>query len=736
MKIINPLQINDWGIKKFLITILSIQVIVWGLIGLDALNIHIPMLRQFFCFVYLFLVPGFLVLRILRMHNLGNVISTIYAVGLSILCVMFVGFSMNLLYPLLGLQHPISLTPLVITLSLFVLILTFISYIFDKNFSNPSYFTDGEISSKTFLFLCLIPFISIIGTYLMNTYQINFLTMFLILLISFTLFLVVFNKISDTYHSFTIYVISVSLLFLVSLISNYLAGGDIVSEFYISDMVLRDGIWNMHIQFNNKNLNNLSTLLSITDLAPITSIICNINLMWTFKIVFQLIYALVPLGLYELYKEQTHPKIAFLAVFFFMATFTFYGEMTLLARQEIAELFFLLVVLLIIKSSKKNIQTSILVILFSVGIITSHYGLSYLLMLIMMISLPLLYLLKNHHDVLKKLKINLDIMKNTDLKSNNRIITSTIILFFIVFSFFWYNYTSNASVFIVIANLADKISSSLFTDFFNPQFAQGSAIIQGSQKFLMYTISKYLHLISQFLIVFGLFSILFLKFNTKYKTKLNVEYLILAIATLIVLLISIVVPYFSVSMQTSRIYHIAQITLSPFLVLGFIKLMELFSRNRINFDNILKIISVFLVIFFIFNSGFVYEITGQIQDTTTLIAFHPNYNYRVYNSLEFSGAEWASKFIESNNIYSDEYKITLFPLVGKYGRTFSINDETSFYRPNSYIFLGTQNIQTETLYVRYQKGFYSTFKYITDENILTNKQKIYSNNGAEIYLNN
>ena len=36
MQINNPLQMNDWEIKKFLKVILAIQLAVWGAIGLEA----------------------------------------------------------------------------------------------------------------------------------------------------------------------------------------------------------------------------------------------------------------------------------------------------------------------------------------------------------------------------------------------------------------------------------------------------------------------------------------------------------------------------------------------------------------------------------------------------------------------------------------------------------------------------------------------------------------------------
>ena len=66
----NPLQMNDWGIKKFLKVILAIQVMVWVLVGLEASGMHIPFLTELVGFIYLTFVPGVVILRIFRLHKL------------------------------------------------------------------------------------------------------------------------------------------------------------------------------------------------------------------------------------------------------------------------------------------------------------------------------------------------------------------------------------------------------------------------------------------------------------------------------------------------------------------------------------------------------------------------------------------------------------------------------------------------------------------------------------------
>jgi hypothetical protein len=44
MQITNPLQMNDWKIKRFLKVVLVVQLVVWGAIGFDAIGLQIPII--------------------------------------------------------------------------------------------------------------------------------------------------------------------------------------------------------------------------------------------------------------------------------------------------------------------------------------------------------------------------------------------------------------------------------------------------------------------------------------------------------------------------------------------------------------------------------------------------------------------------------------------------------------------------------------------------------------------
>jgi uncharacterized membrane protein len=311
MQISNPLQMNDWGIKKFLKVVLAIQLAMWGVIELDAIGLQIPIIRQFIGFIYLTFIPGILILRILKLHKLGNIETLLYTVGLSIATLMFTGLLMNTFYPFFGISRPISITPLGITISVVVLVLSILSYVRDKNFSDPAHIDVKDVLSSPALFLCLIPFLSIFGTYLVNFHHDNIILMSLIIILALIVLLIGFDKfIPKNLYPLAVFVIAISLLFHRSLISMYIWGTDIHGEYYLSNLVMGNSYWDSTIPYT------VNAMLSIVMLPPIYSIISDMSLTWVLKIIYPILFSLVPLGLYRVYQKQTDDKIAFLACFF------------------------------------------------------------------------------------------------------------------------------------------------------------------------------------------------------------------------------------------------------------------------------------------------------------------------------------------------------------------------------------------------------------------------------------
>ena len=710
------MKMYHFKVNKFFVLILSIQFVVWGAIGLDAMGFKIPILRQFIGFIYLTFVPGILLLSILRLHKLSNIETILYSIGLSLFTLIFTGFFMNMIFPFFGISEPISITPLITTLSVIVLALCYVSYRRDKDFSIPSFIEVKDILSPPVLFLCMIPFLSIFGTYLVNFHHNNILLMFLIILLALIALLIGFDKfIQKQLYPLTVFVIAISLLYHTSLISNYIWGWDINIEYYLANLVIENSLWDPTIP------RTVNAMLSIVMLAPIFSTICGMSLTWVFKIIYPLLFSLVPLGLYRVFQKQTDDKIAFLSCFFFMSVFVFFTEMLQLARQQIAEFFLVLLILLMIDKNMNRIERAGLLIIFAFSLVVSHYGLSYLFMfsLISVYSLFFLNTWRKNQD-------------NT-IKST---ITCTFVLLCITFTIAWYMYVSSSSAFNTIINIGDHIVSSIFTEFLNPESAQGAEIVISKARSPMREVTKYLHLIAQFFIAIGILTLLVKRREMKFEE----EYAAFSYVNFAMCFFGIAVPYFASSLNTTRLYQITLIFLAPFCVVGGVAFFKVLKRVvRASWTDqyarrSLKVLSLFFAIFLLFNSGLVCEV---VKEEGSSIALNDTIDFPRFNEQEVSTVEWLKN--EKNqrvDVYSDDYRSLL--VLGVLGgrRVFRGDEKRTAWMPNNiYIFLGRENVKNGNIILMTPDKGRETVNLRNSAlyNTLLNMSSIYDNGDAEVY---
>lgn len=758
MQLNNPLQMNDWEINKFLKVILATQLAMWGAIGLDAMGLHIPIIRQLIGFFYLTFIPGIIILRILRLHKLGNIETLLYTFGLSIATLMFTGLFINIVYPFFGISSPISTMPLIVTISAIVLILCVLCYIRDKSYSAPSFIDIKDLLSPPALFLFLIPFSAVFGTYLVNFHQNNILLMLMIAVISVIVLSIGFDKlIPKKLYPLAVFVIAISLLFHNSLISTYIWGWDIHLEYYLSNLIVANSYW------DSTNSSIVNGMLSIVTLAPIFYDISGMSLIWIFKIIYPFLFALVPLGLYRVFQKQTDDKTAFLACIFFVSVNTFYTEMLSVARQQIAELFLVLLILLMIDKDMNKMKRSFLYIVFGISLVVSHYGLSYIYMAVL-ISAWLLLVLSENPDIQKLVytfyyKFNIyKGMEPTDnpvtLNVKNKTITSTFIMLFVVFALAWYMYVSSSSSFNVIVRIGDHIASSIYTDFMNPEAAQGLKILMTETDTPLRYISKIINYLNQIFIIIGTFLLL-----KQREIKFEKEYVAFSALNLAILFASISVPFFSSSLNTTRVYQIAIIFLAPFSVIGALGVFRAVSKKigaawtDKSVRRSLMVLSVYFVIFFLYQVGFLYQIaegsSGSISLSQEEIKKYGDVNRKMgfYNNYipeqDVFSARWLS--YNRNNIfkiYSDDsvtgLKNNVLVSAGSidYSKISVLTNTTSEIPPNTYVYLRYVNVIEGIMSYRIQGtlikkgGVYNTTEIYP---LIENKDKIYSNGASNIY---
>jgi uncharacterized membrane protein len=752
----NPLQMNDWKFSRFIKLIVIIQFLMLVVMGLDLKNITIPIISPLIVFFYLTFIPGYLILRILKIHEMGSVTSLLYSVGLSILSVMLLGFTANTLLPVIGINNPITFIPLAVIVNVYVIILAILSYMRDKDFSSPSFIDTEVLLSPVFLFLCLIPFMAIFGSYAMNLSHNNIITMILLALIGIIFVLVIFDRIPKKLYYFTVWIVSISLIYMSSLISPYVWGWDIQNEYYLANLVLTFSHWNSMLP------DAYNSMLSIVMLGPVYSILTHIDLDYVLKIIIPFLFSLLPLGLYRIFKIQTQDsKISFMAVFLFISFNTFYIELLSLTREMTAELF-LIVILLLFFERKFKPSLILLMILFSMGLVFSHYSTAYFFIAALIVVTLIL-------GFLNITNLNLS-WKKLDFKGDKKLlyILPFITLFTALFSYIWYSSTSQglainsildvgiyiyqdfydainltiqnvglipspviytliAALIIIIlliilylANIALKrfvtvehrLSGTLETmvkKYLNNKIISIISvavllvllIFLGGYKTWVVSFLRYFNFFVVYLSFMGLLLVFFKMYNKRFQNT----FLAFGIFGMIMLLGGYLVPSFESSFNISRIYELSFLFLSPLCVIGGIKVSEsiyqTLTRKKIGGEGALKIFSVFLLVFMLFNTGFVSVLAGQsipmhLSNQDRLSDYYPLFDYE-----EFTGAQWLTENNVSSNIYADVYGKFIFyrftPNINNISANNGISEFTNYTSPNTYMYL--RKLNTENGYL-------------------------------------
>lgn len=719
-------------IDSFIIIVLSVQLAVFGLTAMDSIGIHIPLLRAAIGFFYLTFIPGLLILGALKIYTNSFSTFILYSTGLSLTFVMFLGFLCNTFFPLLSISKPISELLIISAIGFLILVLCGFCHKTRRTFPLKKYPKLDDILSVPTLSLCTLPILAIFGTRLVNLYNINFILILLIVIIALIWILIGFDLfIPQQLYLFTIFVVAISLLYHKSLISNYLMGADIHGELYLSKIVIEKSLWDTSFS------RNLNAMLSIVMLAPIYQKVLNIDLIWIFKFIYPFIFSLVPVSLFNSFKKYTNPKIAIMSCLFFVSTFIFYGAMSELPRQQIAEFFLVMIIWLLVDGTIDQSKRKLLLVLFVSSLSVSHYGLTYIF-LFMMTSVWILLQLYDNSWLDKLLyKYYTLVNKNLTLVDNNLLspcqsksaVTTVFIMLFMTFSLTWYITMSSSSTFITIVNLIDQIISNFITDFLRSESTTlDYAVTKISSR--SQEITRILYFITQFFIVFGIFT---------YYNRNCKEYYTLSVIAFFMIIGSALVSHVGAAMGFLRLYFTFLTFLSPICICGgmYLLLRALSYTGKTQSENLnlsYKILSIFFMIFFIFNSGLTPEI---VRDESTSISLNNTIDYPIYTDFEYFGASWmADNSPKGAYFYGDTNG---YPILQEFIYLNSIRvffAETEQIYDNSFVFLRSFNIKNSKILGAGSQSHYEYFDLydsIFYEQILKSKYKIYSNGYTQIY---
>ncbi len=719
LNIIKRFQAKEWFIITILMLLITDLVII----------LNLPFLRDIIPFLFFTIIPGFLVVTILRLNKIEFLIKFLLSVGLSISLLLGLGLFLNILYPIL--LKPLSLIPVLLSLNIIMVILTVSAYNRNMELNTSTIFNFkfklGDKLLAPLIFPILFPLIAVLGTYLMNTTLNNILIYCLLFLIP--VYIVAVAYLKDRIHPYTypvaLFTIGMSLVLMYALTSAHIIGRDVHQEFYCFQLTLANFHWNIYDYYNPYNV-----CLSITILPTIYQVLSNMNPEYVFKLLFGLLGSVLPLMVYTVSKKYLNNKFAFFASLLFVFQ-VFFINIVGAVRQEVAVIFFFLAIMVIFdcfgdtKFEKSGVKKLLFLILVS-SMVVSHYATSYVAFALL-VPLLLLPFFRNLYYERKITFVNFDVLL---------IYFVVIILWFVLYAKVQFIAGSDVIQSTVAATATATGAGGGNYAFETSREGTVLSILGIGIKNLPNFIAVVANDLVFITIGIGLLTILgkYRKIlinktvNLYGQIKTLDSILVLAgIVSLTLLAMFIILPSVSFFYGSDRLFFQLLIFTAPIFIIGTFKIAEILNKVIKKPDLKVILVLVLLIFLFICNTHLQYELTG--------IPFSPEYDKTgitrgelyIYDG-ELATASWIGNYrADDINVYSDAVGFTRLFMSNVRTNVVGINFNNKTI--NGYLYMGNANVKEgkfyETLDSQTNVQTYSSF--------FTNKSRIFDDGYGQIW---
>jgi uncharacterized membrane protein len=434
---------------------------------------------------------------------------------------------------------------------------------------------------------------------------------------------------------FQLIILSVSLCLILSyvFVSVNLHGYDVFEEYFQFLRVAQTGRW------SPTGSDVFSAVLSITVLPAILSMFSRIEGLKIFEVVFPMMYSIVPVILYRIYRRFLAPSHAFLGVFLFMAYPGFFGEILSVTRQEVAELVLLgLVLALVTPEIGRSVSGKLVTVLLTLGLIAAHYSIAYIFLGLLLVSF-----------VASK-------FSRRSALSGASVATLLIAL---VLTLSWYSYTASGSGLTSLANTLTQVSGSLSTNLLSansrPSVVNEAVTFSGQSGYL-HDANRLVQYAVQIFLLLGFVALI----RKHGKSTTEYQMLPLIAGAMIMLVSAVSLPFLAFSLNLSRFYHVALLFIAPCFCYGVNAICSVGSslislsrtmRSKMRVPGVsMSIAAVILICYFLFASGWVWAVsmdtpTSGILDSQRMVQSHdPNLLQIYYQeftlSTDIAAARW------------------------------------------------------------------------------------------------
>lgn len=415
-----------------------------GGIGLDILfNVGGP--RALFGTIFFLILPGALILALFDYRPQPKIEWLLYTVGTSLFTLVFAGFTLNGMGQIFGVSAPMSSLILVISHVGWVVMLAIAVWIYQPARreinvrSSVNRWGNRWVHPTTFALL-LIPPLMILSLHWQNVTSDNRPLLLLLILIAVLPLGIVLGLIKRQWIPLTIGATSMSLLHHANL-GKY-------SHFNGHSSIVR--AW----QSGSFRVGSESLLPNVT-ITPTLAHLGGVNIFTQLDALNPLWIALIPLGSYVVFRRFTSPRQAALGAFLVMFIHPFFKQIASDVRAYTPVFFLVLMTVALTDSEMNPTLKKGLALGFAAGVITSHYGASYFVLVGLGIAAITLIGIKILDEV-AFYSINETLWSDagqvvttirTKLREREHTLSLTFVIFYVVLTFAWFLYTEKGNYF-------------------------------------------------------------------------------------------------------------------------------------------------------------------------------------------------------------------------------------------------------------------------------------------------
>lgn len=608
------------------VVVVGLVVLFWLSIPLHSLTVVVGVVRSVVGMTLLIVVLGVLLacLFCVPAHSIGRF--ALYVAGSSLAALAVLTIAVSTLLSLVGVVNPLSVVPLTVAVSVLLFGLLVVIHITDTPLDYPDVDLPSPVDlskpSPIIITLCILPVLAVVGAVLVNHFGINtgmfvFIGSVLVVVVGTVRFVP-----SRLYPAVT-FSVSLATLLHHNLLSDHVIGADVQGIYFTAHLLTQVHQW-------VPNSGSTMALPVVSTVPASFTLLTGIDLTTTFTVVYVLLFALVPLGIFYVSRDVFDSDIALFAALLFLfyhVTFLFTPS-----KQLMSELFAVLLVMLVVRGDLREYghRRIAAIFLLSAGLVATHYGTTYLFGFALLFAAVVSYAVDRLvGEVAHRPPVWYPVALLVGANA-------------------WYAYAS-PELFARLVSVPMGIFGQVFILLSGSSIEGSGMSYVGHQTSILGLLTIVVYLLFSVLICVGVGwrTLTTLAAFRRREVPDDIGYTALSIPVFVFLGLS----YFLVfNLWADRVYQMALVFLAPFMPLGYRRVSTAASTVSDQISSIRlprgvpwTVLAVLLGLLFALNSGLLFALAGTAQNS----AFNTNANDLVFSQKEMQGAEWLKTHIDS-----------------------------------------------------------------------------------------